>query len=104
LTGCGSFGASAIRNSRTDYNSALQQSNEEQLVANLVRLRYAQSPSFLEIDGITTQLVLSGEANAGIEHSIEDASIRTKTNILSFGGRVGFSTNPTITFTYLITG
>jgi uncharacterized membrane protein YfcA len=46
---------------RLPYNNALQRSNEEQLLANLVRMRCAQSPSFLETDGITTQLSLSDE-------------------------------------------
>ncbi len=61
MTGCGVFGARVMRNSHAEYNTALQQSEEEQLLANLVRMRYAQSPSFLNIDGITTQLSLSAE-------------------------------------------
>jgi hypothetical protein len=101
LTGCGEFGANAMRQSRTDYNMALQRSNEEQLLANLVRLRYVQSPSFLEIEGITTQLSLDAEAEAGFEHErVDDADLST-TKLFSFGGSVGFSSSPTITFTPL---
>ena len=101
ITGCGGLGASVMRNSRTEYNLALQKSNEEQLVANLVQLRYAHSPSFLEIDGITTQLSINAEASAGYEHGREENSSVTTTDIFSFGGSVGFSSNPTITFTPL---
>lgn len=101
LTGCGSFGAKAMRSSRIDYNAALQQSNEEQLLANLVRLRYMESPSFLEIEGITTQLSLSAEASAGFDYERQDASDITVTDVFSVGGGAGFSSNPTITFTPL---
>lgn len=98
LTGCGKFGANAMRQSRTDYNMAIQRSNEEQLLANLVLLRYVQSPSFLAIEGITTQLSLDADASAGFEHErVDDVDIST-TKLFSFGGSVGFSSNPTITF------
>ena len=101
LTGCGGFGASAMRNSRTDYNIALQRSNEEQLITNLVRLRYAQSPSFLEIEGITTQLSLSADASAGFEHERIDESGITTSRLFSLGGSMEYSSSPTITFTPL---
>lgn len=99
--GCSGFGANAMHNSRAEYNTALQRSNDQQLLANIVSLRYAQSPSFLEIDGITAQFSINAEASAGVEHEREDASRLTRTDLFSLGGSIGYSSDPTITFTPL---
>lgn len=123
--GCSSLGANVMRNSRLDYNAAVQRSDEEQLLANLVRLRYTQSPSFLEIDSITTQFSIGGEVTASsnreeerasnrtagttledaaettIGQSLERVSGKTITDAFSFGGTADFSSTPTVTFTPL---
>ncbi len=44
--GCGTLGPSAIKGERINYNSAIQRSNDEQLLLNLVRLKYRDTPSF----------------------------------------------------------
>jgi hypothetical protein len=36
-------------------NSAFQQTNDEQLLLNLVRLRYRDTPAFLEVSSISSQ-------------------------------------------------
>ena len=55
MFGCtGSIGPGALRTQRADYNSALQETNDRQLPLNLVRLRYGETPSFLEVTGIVT--------------------------------------------------
>ena len=59
LMGCTTgIGPRAVRMQRGDYNAALQQTNDQQLLVNIVRLRYAETPSFLEVTGIVTQLQL----------------------------------------------
>lgn len=40
--GCASLGPAAIRWERTDYNVAIQETQNEQLLLNLVRLRYSE--------------------------------------------------------------
>jgi hypothetical protein len=40
---------------RTAYNIAIQMTNSQQMLLNLVRLRYADSPLFLDVSSITTQ-------------------------------------------------
>ena len=59
ISGCTSFGPSAIGHSRTDYNVVLQKTSDEQMLLNLVRLRYRDRPLFLETSALTTQFKFS---------------------------------------------
>jgi len=56
LAGCNTTGPAAITNSREDYNIAIQRTTSEQLLLNLVRLRYNDTPLFLQISSVTAQL------------------------------------------------
>jgi hypothetical protein len=47
-TSCASLGSRAIKGERINFNAALQQTADEQLLLNLVRLRYRDTPAFLE--------------------------------------------------------
>ncbi len=59
LLSCGCLGPEAVRTTRLRYNNAISSTNEEQLLLNLVRLRYAESPVFLDLPTITSQFELS---------------------------------------------
>lgn len=89
--GCASVGPRAIRVQRGDYNAALQVTND-QLLLNIVRLRYGETPSFLEVTGIVTQLRIelggSAEATAGV--GVDPA--------LTAGGTFVYADQPTITY------
>lgn len=61
LGGC--LGPSAVRSTRIGYNEALRITNDEQLLLNLVRLRYADSPIFVDLPNITSQFEVSGLAS-----------------------------------------
>ena len=53
--GC-QFGPTALKLSHTQYNQALQESSAEQLLLNLVRLRYGEAPVFLEVGSVSRRL------------------------------------------------
>ena len=59
------LGPQAIHRSRTDYNLAIQRTSDEQLLLNLVRLRYRDRPLFLEVTGLTTQFRFEPRVSAG---------------------------------------
>lgn len=48
---------------RTRYNEVYRSTNDEQLLLNIVRLRYADSPIFIDIPNITSQFEVSGRGN-----------------------------------------
>jgi hypothetical protein len=64
LTGCMSAGPTLVSGSRTDYNVVLRQADDQQMLLNLVRLRYRDQAMFLEISALNTQFSISNEVNA----------------------------------------
>jgi len=55
ITGCMSFGPNALSRNRLQYNEVVKTSTEEQLLLNIVRLRYTDTPSSLAVSGIAAQ-------------------------------------------------
>jgi hypothetical protein len=61
VSGC--VGPNAVRYTRTRYNEVVRDTNDEQLLLNIVRLRYADSPVFIDLPNITSQFELAGRGN-----------------------------------------
>jgi hypothetical protein len=55
LNACSSFGPRSLQQSRLGYNEAVKSTTEEQLLLNIVRLRYADTPSSLAVSAIAAQ-------------------------------------------------
>jgi hypothetical protein len=94
LPGCASLGPGAIQGSRTDYNVALRQTEDEQLLLNLVRLRYRDQVLFLEASALNTQFTFQRSAEAGAEFGEVDTLYGLK-------GRIAVEEKPTVTYTPL---
>ena len=93
--GCLSLGPSTINHNRNSYNSIIQKTNDEQLLLNLVRLKYHDTPLFLEIANVTSQHRFSANLNA-------DATFpNSGFNIFEFGGGTGVSESPVVTYSPL---
>ncbi|HET6417214.1 MAG TPA: hypothetical protein VFG22_13040, partial [Polyangiales bacterium] len=91
LSSCTNVGAKAIRNTRFNYNSAVVDTRNEQLLTNLVRLRYRDTPYFIEVSSIATQYVL-GLGGSGSVGGIGDNTAG------GVGGSVSYEERPTITY------
>lgn len=57
VTGCASGPASLI-DTRLPYNEAIKVTSEQQLLLNIVRLRYTDTPSSLAVANVTAQFEL----------------------------------------------
>src|SRR6266849_6272770 len=55
IAGCSTFGPSALQESRLRYNEVVKTTTEEQLLLNIVRLRYTDTPSSLAVSAIAAQ-------------------------------------------------
>jgi hypothetical protein len=80
---------------RFDYNEALARSSKEQLLINLVRLRYDDVPVFLAVDSVLTQYVYAGDV------TLTGSVGRTAGDSLStFTGALGatYFERPTVTY------
>jgi hypothetical protein len=89
LAGC--FGPQAVQCTRARYNEVIQTTSNEELLLNLVRLRYLENPGFLPVTGLTAQFELNAIASGrgGIDRG----------GTTNYGnGELGFSDRPTVTF------
>ena len=55
LAGCASIGPEALQQNRLQYNEIVKTTSEEQLLLNIVRLRYTDTPSSLSVSTIAAQ-------------------------------------------------
>ena len=96
LSGCSTFGPQLVLDSHIEYNKAVEQVIQEELLLNIVRRRYYEAPQFVTISSIsstmTTSTVISGDSAFGNEGTPTTGNI---------GGSVGFSDSPTVTITPL---
>jgi hypothetical protein len=83
---------------RFDYNAAIASSANEQMLINLVRLRYGEVPTFLAVSSVLTQYVWSGDIGAA---GAGGASLGDPA--WSVGGSAGarYLERPTVTYTPL---
>ena len=61
--GCTKYGPVFLQSERSQYNQAIQKTNGEQLLLNLVRLKYRDTPLFMEVHSIASQFTLQNEIN-----------------------------------------
>ena len=96
LSGCQSaFGPQALARTHPAYNEAIITSINEQMLQNLVRMRYRDVTFFLEIGSVTASLSLG--ANAGVNADVNLGSGDT----LSPGVGIAYADKPTISYTPL---
>ena len=95
VAGCG-LGPSMMRADRLTYNDAIQFSERQELLLNIVRLRYNEGPGFLATNSISTQFTLNLGAAAGADVGDDQEQ---RTSLFNIGGAIGYSERPTITFT-----
>ena len=96
LSGCQStFGPQAIERTHPAYNEAIIASINEQMLQNLVRMRYRDVTFFLEIGSVTASLSLG--ANAGVN---VDANLGGS-DTLSPSVGIAYADKPTISYTPL---
>jgi hypothetical protein len=55
IAGCAQFGPRALSRNRLQYNEVVKTTTEEQLLLNIVRLRYTDTPSSLAVSSIAAQ-------------------------------------------------
>lgn len=100
VTGCGSIGPTTVSRDRFDYISALSDSWRKQLLLNVVMLRYADTPVFLEVGQVISGYEIEGTLSAGgtIGNKTAPGALGDFVN-LGAGGR--YLDRPTVTYSPL---
>ncbi len=98
--GC-AFGPKVLERTHGRYNEAIRRVDEEQLLRNLVRVRYNDTPFELNVSSIAAQYELSGGAEARpffeAPNPASTGIFRTFTRVLP-DATIGGANRPTITF------
>jgi len=88
---CRSVGPPSVPRDRFDYASAISESWKQQMLLNLVKLRYADAPVFLDVASVIAQY--SRQANAGVAGTSLGAG-----GTASIEGGASWADRPTITY------
>lgn len=63
IGGCTQIGPMSVRNGRPRYNQAFAHSTDEELLLNIVRLRYRDTPFFLNVDKVAASVSAEASLN-----------------------------------------
>ena len=96
VSACSWVGPDIIRNGRPQYNDAILRTDDEQLLQNIVRMRFHDSLGFLTVSSITANVSVTttGAVNLGFGPTSNFAG-----NLVPFTGTVTSEQNPTISYT-----
>lgn len=96
LPGCASMGPPTINRDRLEYHSSVAESWQRQLLLNMVKLRYGDTPLFLDVASITNSYALETQVGAGVAWADVIGSGASSAQNLS--GAARYSDRPTITY------
>ena len=98
LTGCHVSSRVAMEGNggRGAYNKAVQRTTNEEMLLNLVRLRYCDTPYFLDVSTVTTQFTYGAKGTA-----LVPIPGLTTLNPGELGGELSWQNQPTIQYTPL---
>jgi len=83
-TGCTAIGPHTVVRDRFDYTTAVSDSWKAQMLVNMVKLRYGDTPTFLEVTSVINQYSVEGQVAVGA--SWADPVTAAMTNTQSVGG------------------
>jgi hypothetical protein len=95
LTACTHLGPKTIPVDRFDYGTAIADSWKQQLLLNIVKLRYLDLPVFVDVSSIVSGYSLQTGVNVGGTLSSKKA---VQGNFASVGGQAIYTDRPTITY------
>ncbi len=97
VAGCTSIGPTTIDRDRFDYTTAMAESWKTQMLLNIVKLRYGDTPVFLDVPSVISQYAIQGRINlsAGWNASVTGGDTQ------SLGAEGLYAERPTITYTPL---
>lgn len=94
LAGCQSLGPAQLPRDRSAYGEAIAASWREQMLLNVVKLRYHDTPVYLDISSVISSYALEGELSLGATTYPRAAESSSRT----LGARGLYSESPTVSY------
>jgi len=94
-TGCQSIGTASVQRDRIGYADALGTSWKEQTLLNIVKLRYLDTPVFLDVSSVISSYELASQINLASNIFPGDSA----NNNRSLGATGTYTDKPTISYT-----
>lgn len=95
LSACAAIGPSNVERDRFDYNRVIGASNNQQMLLNIVRMRYRDVPTFMAVSSVLTQYVYTGSlgvnGTTGVANGFDADGVGGSLNLRYFE-------RPTITY------
>jgi hypothetical protein len=93
LAACQSVGPTAVRAGMPEYNAAILETGDEVMMLNFVRIRYSESPYFMEVTNVFTSPSFTASASGGavVGGDLGDSG--------QVGAALTYSESPTIVYT-----
>jgi hypothetical protein len=102
ISGCGSIGPTTVNRDRFDYITAISESWKQQTLLNIVKLRYADVPVFMEVGQVISGYELEGTLSAGGAVGLGNKGAQGALgDFLSFGAGGRYLDRPTVTYSPL---
>lgn len=96
LSACTHFGAHTLPPDRIRYNKSILNSDLQQSLLNLVRMRFGDSPNFLSVSSVVSQFSVGGSIASDPTRSVSPG---TYSNSINLDLSTNYSESPTITYT-----
>jgi len=98
--GCQHYGPRSIVTDRIPYNEAIAMSWKEQTLLNIVKLRYLDTPFFVDVPQVTSGYTLQaiGTANGGIFPPVSNLASFAQQLGLTLNMQAGYQDRPTISY------
>lgn len=95
MTGCQTIGTGSVQRDRLGYADAIGISWKEQTLLNIVKLRYLDTPVFLDVSSVISSYELASQITLGVNNfpNAPDSSSR------SLGATGMYTDRPTISYT-----
>src|SRR5512135_3658827 len=93
LSGCTSIGPGTVMKDSFDYTGVLSDSWKQRMLINMVRLRYGDTPGFLDVASVINQYSLE----TGVSLSGQLARTGAGDTFVGIGGHGTYTDRPTIT-------
>jgi len=99
VTGCASLGPTTVGRDRFDYVSAISESLKQQILLNIVKIRYADVPVFMDVGQVISGYELEGTLTAGGTVGVGNKGAQGALgDFLNFGAGGRYLDRPTITY------